>query len=152
MLSALIRTELGYRAVHRAVQPADQRFVQHGPLVLVSGLRKSPAPTTDRDRTVSRRSEPSSRATLIGEQPNPWDLLQPQDVTSRHRGAKPLRRFELLGAISLLSPEYLLSFERWPFHTEPPDHYALVSYLVGLSASQSSTLIPLHSADGYQSS
>ena len=46
MLSALIRTELGYRAVHRAVQPADQRFVQHGPLVLVSGLRKSPAPTT----------------------------------------------------------------------------------------------------------
>ncbi len=39
----------------------------------------------------------------MGEQPNPWDLLQPQDVTSRHRGAKPLRRYELLGAISLLS-------------------------------------------------
>ena len=136
MLSALIRTELGYRAVHRAVQPADQRFVQHGPLVLVSGLRKSPAPTTDRDRTVSRRSEPSSRATLMGEQPNPWDL--------------PLRRYELLGAISLLSPEYLLSFERWPFHTEPPDHYALVSYLIGVSASQSSTLMPLHSTGGYQ--
>ncbi|KAF4530814.1 hypothetical protein B566_EDAN018843, partial [Ephemera danica] len=87
-------------------------------------------PTTDRDRTVSRRSEPSSRATLIGEQPNPWDLLQPQDVTSRHRGAKPFRRYELLGVISLLSPEYLLSFERWPFHAEPPDHYALVSYLI----------------------
>ena len=108
-------------------------------------------PTTDRDRTVSRRSEPSSRATLMGEQPNPWDLLQPQDVTSRHRGAKPLRRFELLGGISLLSPEYLLSFERWPFHTEPPDHYALVSYLDGLSASQSSPLVPLHSTAGYQS-
>jgi hypothetical protein len=59
----------------------------------------------------------------MGEQPNPWDLLQPQDVTSRHRGAKPPRRCELLGEISLLSPEYLLSFERWPFHTEPPDHY-----------------------------
>ena len=108
-------------------------------------------PTTDRDRTVSRRSEPSSRATLMGEQPNPWDLLQPQDVTSRHRGAKPLRRYELLGGISLLSPEYLLSFERWPFHAEPPDHYALVSYLDDLSVSQSSPLVPLHSAAGYQS-
>ena len=151
MHSALIRSGLSYPAVHLAVQPADQRSVQHGPLVLVSEPRKSPAPTIDRDRTVSRRSEPSSRATLMGEQPNPWDLLQPQDVTSRHRGAKPLRRYELLGGISLLSPEYLLSFERWPFHSEPPDHYALVSHLLGLSASQSSALMPLHSAAGYQS-
>ena len=151
MLSALIRTRRGYPAVHRAVQLVNRRSVQHGPLVLVSGPRKSPTPTTDRDRTVSRRSEPSSRATLMGEQPNPWDLLQPQDVTSRHRGAKPLRRYELLGGISLLSPEYLLSFERWPFHTEPPDHYALVSYLDDLSVSQSSPLVPLHSAAGYQS-
>ncbi len=151
MLSALIRSRLSYPAVRLAAQPADQRSVQHGPLVLVSDPRNSPAPATDRDRTVSRRSEPSSRATLIGEQPNPWDLLQPRDVTSRHRGAKPLRRYELLGGISLLSPEYLLSFERWPFHSEPPDHYALVSYLIGLSASQSSTLMPLHSATGYQS-
>ncbi len=106
------------------------------------------APTIDRDRTVSRRSEPSSRATLMGEQPNPWDLLQPQDVTSRHRGAKPFRRYELLGMISLLPPEYLLSFERWPFHAEPPDHYALVSYLIDLYVSQSSALMPLHSATG----
>jgi hypothetical protein len=135
-----------------AEQLIHQWFVHHGPLVLMTGPLKSPTPTTDRDRTVSRRSEPSSRATLMGEQPNPWDLLQPQDVTSRHRGAKPPRRYELLAAISLLSPEYLLSFERWPFHTEPPDHYALVSNLVDLSVSQSSTLIPLHSADGYQSS
>ena len=71
MLSALIRSGRGYPAVHLAVQPADQRSVQHGPLVLVSEPRKSPAPTIDRDRTVSRRSEPSSRATLMGEQPNP---------------------------------------------------------------------------------
>ena len=151
MLSALILARRGYPAVHLAVQPVNRRSVQHGPLVLVSEPRKSPAPTTDRDRTVSRRSEPSSRATLIGEQPNPWDLLQPQDVTSRHRGAKPLRRYELLGGISLLSPEYLLSFERWPFHSVPPDHYALVSYLDDLSVSQSSTLVPLHSPAGYQS-
>ena len=151
MLSALILTERGYPAVQLAPQPVNQRFVQPGPLVLRSDLLNHHTPTTDRDRTVSRRSEPSSRATLIGEQPNPWDLLQPQDVTGRHRGAKPLRRYELLGAISLLSPEYLLSFERWPFHAEPPDHYALVSYLFDLLVSQSSTLIPLHSATGYQS-
>ena len=145
MLSALIPSRLSYSAVLLAEQPMHQGSVQHGPLVLVSDLRKFPAPTTDRDRTVSRRSEPSSRATLMGEQPNPWDLLQPQDVTSRHRGAKPPRRYELLGGISLLSPEYLLSFERRSFHTHPPDHYAPVSCLLGMSASQSSALMPLHS-------
>ena len=79
-------------------------------------------PAMDMDRTVSRRSEPSSRTSLMGEQPNPWDLLQPQDAMSRHRGAKPPRRCELLGGISLLSPGELLSVERWPFHSEPPDH------------------------------
>ena len=147
MLSALIRSRLRYPAMHLAAQPVNQRSVQHGPLVLVSEPRKFHTPTIDRDRTVSRRSEPSSRATLMGEQPNPWDLLQPQDVTSRHRGAKPLRRYELLGGISLLSPEYLLSFERCPFHAETPDHYALVSYLLDLLVSQSSALMPLHSAD-----
>ena len=152
MLSALIRSRRGYPAVRLAAQPVHRRSVRHGPLVLVTAPLKTPAPTIDRDRTVSRRSEPSSRATLMGEQPNPWDLLQPQDVTSRHRGAKPLRRYELLGGISLLSPEYLLSFERCPFHTETPDHYALVSYLLDLSVSQSSALLPLHSADGYRSS
>ena len=151
MLSALILSRLRYPAVPLAEQLVNRRSVQHGPLVLVSAPLKTPTPTIDRDRTVSRRSEPSSRATLMGEQPNPWDLLQPQDVTSRHRGAKPPRRYELLGGISLLSPEYLLSFERWPFHTEPPDHYALLSYLIDLWVSQSSSLMPLHSTHGYQS-
>ena len=150
MLSVLIRAKRGYSAMQLAPQLIYQRFVQLGPLVLKSDLRKFPTPTADRDRTVSRRSEPSSRATLMGEQPNPWDLLQPQDVTSRHRGAKPPRRYELLGEISLLSPAYLLSFERWPFHAEPPDHYALLSYLIDLYVSQSSTLMPLHSTHGYQ--
>ena len=98
----------------------------------------------DRDQTVSRRFKPSSRTTLNGEQPYPWDRLQPQDVMSRHRGAKLPRRYELLGGISLLSPEYLLSVERWPFHTEPPDHYDLLSYLLDLSVSQLSILLPLH--------
>ena len=150
MLSAFISSRRSYPAVPLARQLVHQRSVHPGPLVLRTAPFKSLTPATDRDRTVSRRSEPSSRATLIGEQPNPWDLLQPQDVTSRHRGAKPLRRYELLGGISLLSPEYLLSFERWPFHAEPPDHYALVSNLIDVSVSQSSTLMPLHSADDYQ--
>lgn len=107
MLSALIQSRLRYPAVRLAAQLVNRRSVHHGPLVLVTAPLKTPTPTIDRDRTVSRRSEPSSRATLMGEQPNPWDLLQPQDVTSRHRGAKPPRRYELLGGISLLSPEYL---------------------------------------------
>ena len=103
-------------------QLIHQRYVHPGPLVLRTAPLNSPTPTEDRDRTVSRRSEPSSRTALNGEQPYPWDLLQPQDAMSRHRGAKPRRRCELLGAISLLSPEYLLSVERWPFLKEPPDH------------------------------
>ena len=86
----------------------------------------------------------------MSEQLNPWDLLQPQDVTSRHRGAKPPRRYELLGEISLLSPEYLLSFERWPFHAEPPDHYIRLSTQLDLSVSLSSKLMLLHSTYGYQ--
>ena len=150
MLSALIRSRHSYPAVQLALQPVHQRLVQSGPLVLRSGPLKLPTPITDRDRTVSRRSEPSSRATLIGEQPNPWDLLQPQDVTSRHRGAKPPRRYELLGEISLLSPAYLLSFERWPFHAEPPDHYILLSHQLDPSVSLSSMLVLLHSTYGYQ--
>ena len=128
-----------------APQPVHQWSVHPGPLVLRTAPLRYLTPAPDRDRPVSRRSEPSSRATLMGEQPNPWDLLQPQDVTSRHRGAKPPRRYELLGGISLLSPEYLLSFERRSFHTHPPDHYAPVSCLLGMSASQSSALMPLHS-------
>jgi hypothetical protein len=105
-----------------ARQQEHQWFVHSGPLVLGTDPLKSPTPTADRDQTVSRRFKPSSRTALIGEQPNPWDRLQPQDAMSRHRGAKPPRRCELLGEISLLSPEYLLSVERRPFHTEPPDH------------------------------
>src|SRR5215467_4441428 len=111
-----------YPAVPLARQPVHKRFAPPGPLVLRRDPRKFPAPTRDRDRTVSRRSKPSSRTALTGEQPDPWDLLQPQDAMSRHRGAKPCRRCELLGKISLLSPAYLLSVERWPFHAEPPDH------------------------------
>ena len=150
MPSALILSQRSYPAVPAARQPVHQRLVHPGPLVLRTDPISIPTPTTDRDRTVSRRSEPSSRATLMGEQPNPWNLLQPQDVTSRHRGAKPPRRCELLGEISLLSPAYLLSFERWPFHAEPPDHYTLLSHQIGLCASLSSPLLLLHSPADYR--
>ena len=151
MLSAVIPSILSYPAMPLAEQLEHHWYVQLGPLVLKSAPLNFPTPAADRDRTVSRRSEPSSRTTLIGEQPNPWDLLQPQEVMSRHRGAKPRRRCELLGVISLLSPEYLLSVERWPFHTEPPDHYDLLSHLLDPSVSQSSSLMPLHSTPGFQS-
>ena len=150
MLSALILSVHRYPALHLATQLVHERYVQPGPLVLKLAPFNIPTPTTDRDRTVLRRSEPSSRAALMGEQPNPWDLLQPQDATSRHRGAKPPRRCELLGEISLLSPEYLLSFERWPFHTEPPDHLSLLSHLIETSLSQSSTLVLIRSSHDYQ--
>ena len=109
----------------------NRRSVQHGPLVLVSAPRKTPTPTIDRDRTVSRRSEPSSRATLMGEQPNPWDLLQPQDVTSRHRGANHSVDMSSWEG-SACYPRSTFILERWPFHTEPPDHYALLSHLIDL--------------------
>ena len=151
MLSAVIPSVHGYPAMRLAPQPVHQRYVRPGPLVLRTAPLKYPSPTADRDRTVSRRSEPSSRATLIGEQPNPWELLHPQDVTSRHRGAKPPRLCELLGEISLLSPAYLLSVERWPFHAGPPDHYDLLSHLLEPSLSQLSSLMPLHSTAGFHS-
>ena len=121
MLSVIIQNKLSYSAMLKK-QPIHHRFAFLGPLVLENNLLNFQTLVVDRDQTVSRRSKPSSRTTLNGEQPYPWDLLQPQDVMSRHRGAKHRRRCELLGGISLLSPEYLLSVERWPFHTEPPDH------------------------------
>ena len=83
MLSALIPARLRYPAVHLAEQLVNRRSVRHGPLVLVTCPLKTPAPTIDRDRTVSRRSEPSSRATLMGEQPNPWDPLCPSFLPAR---------------------------------------------------------------------
>src|ERR687891_1233788 len=150
MLSALILSEHSYPALLLTEQLEHQRFVRPGPLVLRSEPLKSPAPTVDKDRTVSRRSEPSSRTTLTGEQPDPWDLLQPQDVMSRHRGAKPCRRYELLGRISLLSLAYLLSVERWPTHAGPPDHYDRLSSLLDLLVSQSGRLMPLYSSSDFR--
>jgi hypothetical protein len=150
MLSAVIPSVHSYPAVPLARQQVHQRYVHPGPLVLGTAPLNTPTPTADRDRTVSRRSEPSSRTALNGEQPYPWDLLQPQDAMSRHRGAKRCRRYGLLGIISLLSPAYLLSVERWPFHTEPPDHYDRLSTLLDSSVSQSGGLMPLHSTADFR--
>src|SRR4026209_140906 len=150
MLSAVITSERSQSAVPLAGQLTHQRFVHPGPLVLGIALLKFPTHAADRDRTVSRRSKPSSRAALMGEQPNPWDLLQPQYATSRHRGAKPSRRYGLLGKISLLSPGYLLSVERHRFHPLVPDHWSRLSSLLDPSVSQSSSLIHLHSTPDCQ--
>ena len=150
MLSALIPSAGRKPAVPLAGQLAHESCVRPGPLVLGTAFLRSPTATADRDRTVSRRSKPSSRTALMGEQPNPWDVLPPQDAMSRHRGAKPCRRYGLLGKISLLSPGYLLSVERRRFHTQPPDHYALLSHLLDVSVSQSSSLVPLHSTPDCQ--
>src|ERR671927_618835 len=150
MPSAVIPSAHSYPAVPLARQQVHQRCVHPGPLVLRTDPLNSPTPTPDRDQTVSRRFEPNSRTTLIGEQPNPWDLLQPQDVMSRHRGAKHHRRCGRLGGISLLSPAYLLFVERWPTHAEPPDHYGRLSSLLDLSVSQSGGLVPLHSAADFR--
>ena len=152
MLSAVIPSTHSYPAVPLARQQVHQRCVHPGPLVLGTALLKTPTPAADRDRTVSRRSEPNSRTSLNGEQPYPWDLLQPQDEMSRHRGAKQRRRCGRLGAISLLSLEYLLSVERWPFHMEPPDHFDQLSFLLDLSVLQSGGLLPLHSLDDFRPS
>src|ERR687883_303683 len=122
MRSAVIPSAHRYPAVPLARQLVHERCVHPGPLVLGTAPRNTPTPTEDKDRTVSRRSKPSSRTALMGEQPNPWDQLQPQDAMSRHRGAKLCRRYELLGKISLLSPGYLLAVERQRFHLPLPDH------------------------------
>ena len=150
MLSALISSVLSYPALPLTRQPEHQRYVIPGPLVLGNEPVTFPAPTVDKDRTVSRRSEPSSRTALTGEQPDPWDLLQPQDAMSRHRGAKPGRRCELLVPISLLSLAYLLSVERWQFHIQPSDHLGLLSHLLDLLVSQLTGLIPIRSTHDCQ--
>jgi len=149
MLSVVISHMLSYPALRLASQLEHQRHTHLGPLVLEAASFNFSTPIVDRNRTVSRRSEPNSRTTLISEQLNPWNLLQLQDVMSRHRGAKPLRRWELLGVISLLSPAYLLSVDRWPFHAEPPGHYDRLSSLLDLSISQSGRFMPLHSTIGF---
>src|SRR5579871_502753 len=150
MRSAVISSALSYPAMRLAPQPVHQRCVRSGPLVLGTSPLKFRTPTADRDRTVSRRSKPSSRTALNGEQPYPWDRLQPQDAMSRHRGAKPHRRYGRLGAISLLSPAYLLSVECRPFHAGPADHYDRLSSLLGPSALQSGRLMPLHSTTDFR--
>src|SRR5881296_1459996 len=132
MLSALISSAHGYAAMLLTEQLPHQKCVQSGPLVLRLEPLKCPAPTVDKDRTVSRRSEPSSRTALTGEQPDPWDLLQPQDP------------------MSLLSLAYLLSDERRQFHIKPPDHLGLLSHLLDLWVSQLTWLLPIRSTHGCQ--
>ena len=105
MLSALILYRLSYPAMLLAEQLVHQRSTLYGPLVLIKNPLRYLTLAVDRDQPVLRRSEPSSRNFLIGEQPNPWELLHPRDKLSRHRGAELRRRYGRLGGTSLLSPE-----------------------------------------------
>ncbi len=144
MLSAVIPSEHSYPAMRLASQPVHQRFVRPGPRVLGTVHLKLPAPTADRDRTVPRRSNPSPRTSLNGEQPYPWDLLQPQDEMSRHRGAKHRRRYELLGGISLLSPEYLYPLSDGPSiqnHRITKTYFFVPARLVGLAVKRAFAFI-----------
>ena len=150
MLSAVIRSVHSYPTMRLAPQSVHQRYVHPGPLVLGANPLNHQTPTADRDRTVSRRSEPNSRTALNGEQPYPGDLLQPQDAMSRHRGAKQPRRYGLLGVISLLSPAYRLSVERWPFHAGPPDHYDRLWSLLDPSILLSGRIMPLLSTTDFR--
>src|SRR5947208_13846629 len=103
MLSALISSAHGYATMLLTEQLPHQKCVILGPLVLENEPLKFPAPTVDKDRTVARRPEPSSRPALTGEHPDPWDLLQPLDAMSRQRGAKPSRTYEHSHLIILFS-------------------------------------------------
>ncbi len=105
MLSAVIHATHGYPAFTVGTITGTPAVYPPGPLVLRGTPFNALTPAPDMDRTVSRRSEPGSRTAFMGEQPNPWDVLPPQDAMSRHQGAKPPRRCELLGEISLLSLE-----------------------------------------------
>ncbi len=117
----LSRPSMATRRVPLARQPGHQRLVPPGPLVLGRAPLKPPAPAADRDRPVSRRSEPSSRTALMGEQPNPWDRLQPQDAMSRHRGAKRRRRWGRSGAISLFTSPSVARRGRLSLHPLSPE-------------------------------
>ena len=103
MLSAVIPNQCGFPAMLLMEQLAHQGLTHPGPLVLWANSLKYPTLTADRDRAVLQRSEPSSRRILMGEQTNPWGLIQPQDILSRHRGREPGRRYGLSGPTTLLS-------------------------------------------------
>jgi hypothetical protein len=140
MLSVIIHYQLSDPTMLLTQQLVYHWLKVKGPLVLPSLSLKFPTPIEDRIQTALRRSKPISCDSLIGEQPNPWELFHPQAESRRHRGAKQSRRYELSKTISLLSLEYLLSVERWPFHEVPPDHYDQLAFLLDPSVLQLSRL------------
>ena len=92
MLSVLIVSQRSLVTMLLAKQLLHQWLYTSGPLVQGCGFHNSFTRTPGRIQTVSRRSKLNSGTMLLGEQPNPWDLLQPQDMISQHRGAKQFRR------------------------------------------------------------
>lgn len=150
MLSAVIFSILSYPAMQLALQLEHQRYVHPGPFVPRAALLNFPTLMVDRNQTVSRRFKPNSRSLLTIEQMDPWQLLHHQDRLSRHRSVKQARRYDLSELINRLSPTYLLSVDRWPFHMEPPGHYNQLSFLINLSITQSGRLMLLHSKTDFR--
>lgn len=84
-------------------QLINQRLRCPVPLVLGATSPQTTTPLSGRDRPVSRRSKPSSRSLLVGEQSNAYRILLRYDRKSRHRRIKKQRRYERLAATSQLS-------------------------------------------------
>ena len=84
-----------------------------GPLVLKANSLKNPTLTADRDQPVLRRFEPSSRSALMGEQTNPWNLLQLQDALSR---PKIIHINMFICALQLLLVVWTISFVKYAFY------------------------------------
>lgn len=84
MLSAVIPSALGYPTFTMGTIIGTPEGLLLGPLILGKGPPNALTPTLDMDQTVSRLSEPSSHTALVGEQSNPWNILQPQVMKSKH--------------------------------------------------------------------
>lgn len=100
---------------NRSTRDADNSFLSywsHLPLRLLTH-------PLDSNQPVSRRSKPSSRSPLMGEQPHPWVLLHTQDGKNRHRSSKPQGRYGLLPATTQLSPRQFFC------HLRPPSRRTL---------------------------
>ncbi len=132
MLSALIHSIRSYSAMPLAEQPINQWYVHHGPLVLMTDLRKYPTPTTDRDRTVSRRSEPSSRATLMGEQRYPRSTFYPlSDDPSMRNHRITMSYFRTWSTCGSLSQAPLYHYTLRTVTNRPEETFESLRYAFG---------------------
>lgn len=144
MISAITYHILSFATLPKK-QLLNHRYTYSNPLVLRIKFFSFLMLTKDKDQTALRRFEPNSRTILFGEQPNPWNLFQLQEMMNRHRCPKLLHRFGLLRVIRPLSLRYLLFVKRQIFHSNSPDHYSQLALLLEKLLSQSNKHILLRS-------